>query len=358
MNSKDWDNCFVFNPTQNNCLFTKGNKLDCLSATDLAANFGCYRFRIMPVIVSFRKTVASSHLEDLQKLSPNYPTIRIARLKFCLKVEMGFKLLSVSVSDETRVRHVLSQTKEIKHLNHWSIRLCRRPLMGQLATNQLSSWFDTVKAQHNSPGPFTAQIYKVATVSVLPQSTSRGLLVIETWKYSPLAGPRAQVSEGREGGGQGDSPLHRFRCWVPSALLYCKCDCDPADITLATSSHLPVTLKFESMQFKTHFKWNLRLARQIKGCFRGLRSDSRQQSLLKALKESKAIFVQDQHAWKNGCLATKAKWNFSHLCAPRAVHAQWRFFIILSPTTVQNFELQLVQTTDIEILDASGSWLE
>ena len=180
MNSKDWDNCFVFNPTQNNCLFTNGNKLDCLSATDLAANFGCYRFRIMPVIVSFRKTVASSHLEDLQKLSPNYPTIRIARLKFCLKVEMGFKLLSVSVSDETRVRHVLSQTKEIKHLNHWSIRLCRRPLMGQLATNQLSSWFDTVKAQHNSPGPFTAQIYKVATVSVLPQSTSRGLLVIET----------------------------------------------------------------------------------------------------------------------------------------------------------------------------------
>ena len=120
------------------------------------------------------------------------------------------------------------------------------------------------------------------------------------------------MSEGREGGGQGDSPLHRFRCWVPSALLYCKCDCDPADITLATSSHLPVTLKFESMQFKTHFKWNLRLARHIKGCFRGLRSDSRQQSLLKALKESKAIFVQNEKQF-----LFKRQNEISHICVPR-----------------------------------------
>ena len=53
---------------------------------------------------------------------------------------------------------------------------------------------------------------------------------------------------------------------------------------------------------------------------------------------------------KNSCLAEKAKWHFSHLCAPLEVQAQCSYFIILLPISVQTLELWIPQTTEIVVL--------
>ena len=59
---------------------------------------------------------------------------------------------------------------------------------------------------------------------------------------------------------------------------------------------------------------------------------------------------------KNGCLAKKAKWHFSHLCDPPAVQAQYSCFIILLPISVQNwssgFFNQQNSLSCLDILDA------